>query len=108
MCSGWLRSTVCSGPSRKATTSPYSCWRRHKKPNMSREKARTRAPGTRARGPGGDGVDTIQSPSMEVLHVFMVWVTTREETSGDPPQRINAVDASLLCHGTARCVVHAG
>src|SRR2546426_35512 len=86
MCSGWLRSTVRSGPSRKATTSPYSRLRRHTKPNMSREKASRWAPGKRARGPGGDGVETINNPSVEVPHLVRMWRPPRCGSIGSNPR----------------------
>ena len=46
------------------------------KPSMSRAKASRWAPGTRARGPGGNGVTTIPGPSVEVWHLVRVSVTT--------------------------------
>src|SRR5262245_21391034 len=76
MCSGWLRSTVRSGPSRKATTSPYSRLSRHTKPSISWAKASRWAPGTRGRGPGGNGVAIIHPPVVAVWHLVRVGVTT--------------------------------
>src|SRR5262249_5429876 len=97
MCSGWLRSTVRSGPSRKATTSPYSCLRRHTKPSRSREKASRWAPGKRARGPGRDGVETITSPSVSVLHLVRVWRHHDVGGTRSTPSRVQA-SQPLLWH----------